>query len=64
MALFGSSTPNNNPQEVKNAIKLQLQQEAAMANARSLIGVSFLLNPSPQYPNPFNHSCNQCIHHL
>ncbi|PKY01377.1 putative mitochondrial intermembrane space translocase subunit Tim13 [Aspergillus campestris IBT 28561] len=40
MALFGSSSsaPSNNPQEVKNTIKLQLQQEAAMANARSLIG--------------------------
>lgn len=52
MALFGSSssTPNNNPQEVKNTIKLQLQQEAAMANARSLIGV--LLPPQSHSISP------------
>lgn len=43
MALFGSGSGSaaqpNSPQEIKNAIIRQLQQEAAMANARSLIGV-------------------------
>ncbi|KAB8235421.1 protein translocase subunit TIM13 [Aspergillus alliaceus] len=39
MALFGSSNSTaSNPSEVKTAIVKQLQQEAAMANARSLIG--------------------------
>ncbi|KAE8378363.1 Tim10/DDP family zinc finger-domain-containing protein [Aspergillus bertholletiae] len=40
MALFGSSSNNAAPsqQEVKTAIVKQLQQEAAMANARNLIG--------------------------
>ncbi|GAB1191165.1 Tim10/DDP family zinc finger-domain-containing protein [Aspergillus pseudonomiae] len=40
MALFGSGSNNasGNPQEVKTAIIKQLQQEAAMANARNLIG--------------------------
>ncbi|GES57070.1 import inner membrane translocase subunit tim13 [Aspergillus terreus] len=42
MALFGSSSSSNSqassPAEVKNAIIRQLQQEAAMANARNLIG--------------------------
>lgn len=41
MALFGSGSNNAAPnqQEVKTAIIKQLQQEAAMANARNLIGV-------------------------
>ncbi|KAL4918213.1 Tim10/DDP family zinc finger-domain-containing protein [Aspergillus aurantiobrunneus] len=42
MALFGSSAPaassNQEAQEVKTAILKQLQQEAAMSNARQLIG--------------------------
>ncbi|KAF7587130.1 protein translocase subunit [Aspergillus hancockii] len=41
MALFGSGSGSNaasNPSEVKTAIIKQLQQEAAMANARNLIG--------------------------
>lgn len=52
MALFGSSSNNaasNNPQEVKTAIMKQLQQEAAMNNARTLIAVcatSFLVSPA------------------
>ncbi|KAH8424719.1 protein translocase subunit [Aspergillus melleus] len=39
MALFGSGSNNaaSNPQEVKTAIMKQLQQEAAMNNARTLI---------------------------
>ncbi|KAF9893733.1 protein translocase subunit [Aspergillus nanangensis] len=40
MALFGSGSNGqaSSPQEVKTAIVRQLQQEAAMANARNLIG--------------------------
>jgi import inner membrane translocase subunit TIM13 len=45
MALFGSSssaapaTSSPEQQEIKTAIVKQLQAEAAMANARQLIGV-------------------------
>ena len=47
MALFGSGSNNaaSNPQEVKTAIMKQLQQEAAMNNARTLIAVCS--TPSP-----------------
>jgi import inner membrane translocase subunit TIM13 len=56
MALFGSSSSSNaqasSPAEVKNAIIRQLQQEAAMANARNLIGVCLL--PSTRNRNSPN----------
>lgn len=41
MALFGSGSNDaaSNPQEVKTTIMKQLQQEAAMNNARTLIAV-------------------------
>lgn len=40
MSLFGSSSaPAKSSEDVKTAIVQQLQQEAAMNNARALIGV-------------------------
>ena len=42
MSLFGSGSgaaPTKTSEDVKNAVVLQLQQEAAMTNARALIGV-------------------------
>lgn len=40
MSLFGSSSaPTKSAEDVKTAIVQQLQQEAAMSNARALIGV-------------------------
>ncbi|KAJ5666384.1 uncharacterized protein N7477_008832 [Penicillium maclennaniae] len=40
MSLFGSSTtaPSKSSEEIKAALVQQLQQEAAMSNARALIG--------------------------
>lgn len=42
MSLFGSGSgaaSTKTSEDVKNAVVLQLQQEAAMTNARALIGV-------------------------
>lgn len=41
MSLFGSSSPApiQTSEEIKAAVMRQLQQEAAMSNARALIGV-------------------------
>lgn len=49
MALFGSTSSASTPnvEEVKTTIMKQLQQEAAVNNARHLIGVRF---SSPSLP--------------
>lgn len=46
MAIFGSSSGSSgNVDEIKSTIIKQLQQEAAVNNARQLIGVRYTLSP-------------------
>lgn len=47
MALFGSSGSSANVDEIKTTIMKQLQQEAAVSNARQLIGVRYKSHPQP-----------------
>lgn len=50
MAIFGSSSGSSgNVDEIKSTIIKQLQQEAAVNNARQLIGVRYTLSFNPDY---------------